>query len=89
MHVDPYIVVLAGFGTVALLTAWLPMVLRGLPLSLPIFCVGFGAALFALPGIPGLPLHPQQHLELTERLCELVVTVALMGAGLKLDSALT
>ncbi len=85
---DPYIVVLAGFGVVVLLTAWLPMVLKELPLSLPIFCVALGAAIFALPNVPGVAPHPQDHLKLTERLTELVVIVALMGAGLKLDRPL-
>ncbi len=85
---DPYIVVLAGFGVVVLLTAWLPMVLKELPISLPIFCVALGAAIFALPNVPGVAPHPQDHLKLTERLTELVVIVALMGAGLKLDRPL-
>jgi NhaP-type Na+/H+ or K+/H+ antiporter len=85
---DPYIVVIAGFGGVVLLTAWLPMVLKELPLSLPIFCVALGAAIFALPNVPGVAPHPQDHLKITERLTELVVIVALMGAGLKLDRPL-
>ena len=38
-----YVLVVAGFGVLVLLTAWLPMVLRALPLSLPICCVGIGA----------------------------------------------
>lgn len=85
---EPYIVVLAGFGVLVLLTAWLPMVLRELPLSLPIFCVALGAAIFAVPGVPGIAPHPQDHLKLTERLTEFAVIVALMGAGLKLDRPL-
>jgi NhaP-type Na+/H+ or K+/H+ antiporter len=85
---DPYIVVLTGIGVIVLLTAWLPMLLKELPLSLPIVCVGIGAAIFAIPGIPGSMPHPQDHPELTERLTEFVVIVALMGAGLKLDRAL-
>jgi NhaP-type Na+/H+ or K+/H+ antiporter len=85
---DPYIVVLAGFGAVVLLTAWLPMLLKELPLSLPIFCVALGAALFAIPDVPGVAAHPQEHLKITERLTEFVVLVALMGAGLKLDRPL-
>jgi sodium/hydrogen antiporter len=85
---DPYIVVLAGFGAVVLLTAWLPMILKELPLSLPIFCVGLGAVLFAVPQVPGVAPHPMDHLDLTERLTEFVVLIALMGAGLKLDRPL-
>jgi NhaP-type Na+/H+ or K+/H+ antiporter len=82
---DPYIVVLAGFGAVVLMTAWLPMLLKEMPLSLPILCVGLGAALFAFPDIPGTPPNPTDHLDVIERLTELVVIISLMGAGLKLD----
>ncbi len=85
---DPYIVVLAGFGAVVLLTAWLPMVLKELPLSLPIFCVGLGALVFALPETPGVMPHPREHLAIVERLSELVVIISLMGAGLKIDRVL-
>jgi NhaP-type Na+/H+ or K+/H+ antiporter len=82
---DSYIVVLAGFGAVVLLTAWLPMVLKELPLSLPIFCVGLGALIFAIPDIPGVMPHPREHPVIVERLSELVVIISLMGAGLKID----
>ena len=82
-----YILVLTGFGVLVLLTAWLPMLLKELPLSLPIVCVGIGTLIFALPGT-GFAPHPQEILALTERLTELVVIIALMGAGLKLDRPL-
>lgn len=85
---NPYIVVLTGLGVIVLLTAWLPMVLKRLPLSLPIICVGIGALLFAVPGLPGSPPQPQNLLSATERVTELVVIVALTGAGLKLDRQL-
>ncbi|MDB5571745.1 MAG: cation transporter [Hyphomicrobiales bacterium] len=85
---DPYIVVLTGLGAIVLLTAWLPMVLRELPLTLPMFCVAIGAAVFAIPNGLGVAPHPQDYLGATERLTEIVVIVALMGAGLKLDKAL-
>ena len=65
---DPYMVVLAGFGALILLTAWLPMVLKEAPLSLPIVCVGIGAALFVLPGVPGAAPHPQDHLPVVDGL---------------------
>lgn len=83
---ETYILVLGGFGAVVLLTAWLPMVLKELPLSLPIVCVAIGAALgYGIAGEGPLPLlFPK----LTERASELVVIVALMGAGLKLDRPL-
>lgn len=82
---DPYIVVLTGFGVVVFLTAWVPMLFKELPLSLPMFCVALGAVVFAIPGVPGVAPHPQDHLKITERLTELIVIVSLTGAGLKLD----
>jgi NhaP-type Na+/H+ or K+/H+ antiporter len=82
---DPYIVVLSGFGVVVLLTAWVPMLFKELPLSLPIFSVALGAVVFAIPGFPGVAPHPQDYLKITERLTELIVIVSLTGAGLKLD----
>ena len=84
---DPYIVMLAGFGAIVLLTAWLPMLLKELPLSLPIFCVAAGALLAGAFDYAQAPA-PQAHLKLTERLTEAVVIVALMSAGLKLDRPL-
>lgn len=80
---DPYLLLLAGVGTLVLLVAWLPLVLRELPLSLPMFCIAAGAAAFALA--PGEAPHPLAYPKVTERLTELVVIVALTGAGLELD----
>jgi NhaP-type Na+/H+ or K+/H+ antiporter len=85
---DSYIYVLTGFGALVLLTAWLPLLLKELPQSLPIVCVGLGAVLFAFAG-EGVGPHPVEHLAITERLTELVILIALMGAGLKLDRPLT
>ncbi len=86
---DLYILVLAGFGALVLLTAWVPMALKELPLSLPIVCVGIGAGLFAFPELlPGVAPDPRVYPKLTERLTELVVIISLMGAGLKIDRAL-
>ena len=81
---NAYIFVLTGFGALVLLTAWLPMLLKELPLSLPIACVAIGALIFTIPGVGAAP-DLQDNLALTERLTELVVIIALMGAGLKLD----
>jgi NhaP-type Na+/H+ or K+/H+ antiporter len=60
------------------------MFLRHLPLSLPILFVAFGFCLFNLPGLGPAP-SPFQYPELTERLTELLVIIALMGAGLKMN----
>jgi NhaP-type Na+/H+ or K+/H+ antiporter len=81
---DPYILVLTGFGILIALVAWLPLALKRLPLSLPIVCVGIGAALFSLPQVALQPL-PMRYPVVTERFTEFVVIIALMGAGLKLD----
>jgi sodium/hydrogen antiporter len=84
---DPYVVFLAGAGAVVLLLAWVPMLFRDLPLSLPIFCLMLGVVLFWWEPV-GLRPDPQRWPKLTERLSELVVIVSLMGAGLKLDRPL-
>jgi NhaP-type Na+/H+ or K+/H+ antiporter len=59
------------------------MALRELPLSLPMFCVAFGFSAFGLSSAEAP--DPLAYPEVTERLTELVVIVALTGAGLKLD----
>lgn len=84
-HPD-YVLLLAGGGVLILLVAWLPMVLREWPLSLPILCVGIGGLGFWLIG--GATPDPRRDPQLTERLTELIILVALTGAGLKLDRPL-
>ena len=81
---SPYILLLIGAGFLIALVAWLPLALKRLPLSLPIVCMGIGAALFALPQITLKPL-PLRYPQATEHFAELVVIIALMGAGLKID----
>jgi NhaP-type Na+/H+ or K+/H+ antiporter len=82
---DQYIYLLIGLGALVLMTAWLPLLLRKVPLSLPILCVCAGAALFSLPPLRALAFHPVEFPRAVERLSELVVIVSLMGAGLKID----
>ncbi len=81
---EAYILLLIGFGALVLMTAWLPMVLSEAPLSLPIFCVAIGLAVFALPLDISVP-HPSGKLPVVERLTELVIIISLMGAALKID----
>jgi len=81
---DPYIVLLACLGAIILAASWLPLLLRDLPFSLPIFCVIFGFLLFKLFAGDYLP-DPIPHTVVTERVTELVVIIALFGAGLKID----
>jgi NhaP-type Na+/H+ or K+/H+ antiporter len=81
---EPYILILTGFGLLIALVTWLPLALRRLPLSLPIVCIGLGAAVFSLPQVTLRPL-PILYPEITERFTEFVLIIALMGAGLKID----
>ena len=53
---DPYILMLFVVGALVALVAWLPLVFRRAPFSLPIVCVGLGAALFSLPQVGFDPL---------------------------------
>src|SRR5690349_39085 len=85
---DPYVVILAGFGVLVLLTAWVPMALKEAALSLPIVCVCIGGVLFAIPSVPGVAPDPRDNLQIVERLTEFVLIISLMGAGLKIDRVL-
>jgi NhaP-type Na+/H+ or K+/H+ antiporter len=82
---DPYILLLTLIGGLILAAAGLPRLVRELPLSVPMVLLLLGGlvGLFevATP-IPDLHERPQ----LTERVTEFLVIVALMGAGLKLDT---
>jgi sodium/hydrogen antiporter len=82
--VDQYDVLLAVIGLVTLGAAAVPLLLSARPLAFPIVYVALGMALFALPF--DLPTaDPMAHGPFVERISELAVIVALMGAGLKLD----
>jgi NhaP-type Na+/H+ or K+/H+ antiporter len=83
---DAYIVWLTGFGVLIALVVWLPTALKRLPLSLPVICIAIGALLFWWLGLAPA-ISPLTSPEVTERLSELVVIIALMGAGLKIDRA--
>jgi len=73
------VVSLAILGTVVL-----PRLLADKPMSFPLIYVVMGFAIFSLPtGIPAP--NPIEHPAAAERLTELVVIIALMGAGLKID----
>ena len=84
---DPYIIVLMAFGGLIVLVAWLPLVLRRVPLSLPIVCILIGLGLGMLPGLRFDP-SPLKYPAIAERFSEFVVIIALMGAGLKIDRIL-
>lgn len=81
---DPYIAFLLGLGVVVLLVAWLPLALKTIPLSLSIVCVALGAGIFGFRWLEFDP-DPRTYDTLVEKLCEAVVIISLMGAGLKID----
>jgi sodium/hydrogen antiporter len=85
MEIDSYIVLIALFGLVVLMTSWLPMVLKEFPLSLPIVCIAFGTLFVWTPLSSMLGDNPLDSRYLTEKITEFVVIIALMGAGLKID----
>ncbi|MFC2254421.1 cation:proton antiporter [Labrys portucalensis] len=81
---DPMTVLPLGFGIVVLLTAWLPLVLRRLPLSLPIIALAIGY--FAYPRSWAVP--PPEVIfnrRSFEHLTEFVILIALMGSGLRIE----
>jgi NhaP-type Na+/H+ or K+/H+ antiporter len=81
---DPYIAFLLGLGVIVLLVTWLPLALRALPFSLSIACVALGLGLFGA-GWLGFDPNPRTYDTVVEKLCEAVVIISLMGAGLKID----
>jgi NhaP-type Na+/H+ or K+/H+ antiporter len=81
---EGYDLLLVIVGLAVLAAAVLPRLLSNKPLSLPMVLLSLGFAAFALPLGLESP-HPLEYGKLTERLTELGVIVALMGAGLKLD----
>ena len=72
------------FGILILFVAWTPLILRKLPLSLPILCLGAGAALFSLPLLRPFAFHPITTPVVIEHATEFIVIISLMGAGLKI-----
>ena len=80
-----YIPILFALGAMILVIAWLPFVLRKLPLSLPIVCVAIGVVLFSFPPFSAWAPHPEKSPKLVERATEMIVIVSLMGGGLKIE----
>src|SRR3954452_3285085 len=83
-----YIILITTFGTVVLLTAWLPTLLKSAPFSLPMACISLGAVLAFLPFANIANMNPIESRVYTERITEFVLIISLMGAGLKLDRPL-
>lgn len=82
---DPYKIALAIVGLALLGAAWLPHLLKRHPLTFPILYVALGAVLYALP-LPLPPADPLRYPKVTEKLAELTVLIALLGAGVRIDT---
>lgn len=80
---------LLGIGLVVLLVAWLPLLLKKLPLSLPIIFVGLGMAMFTFTPLGQFSPHPVESPILIEKATEFIVIISLMGAGLKISRPLS
>lgn len=84
-----YIPILLAVGALILLVAWLPLLVKRLPLSLPILCVGIGMAVFSWTVFADYSPHPAETPVLVEKASELIVIISLMGAGLKIERPLS
>ena len=80
---DPYIVTLTLIGLAFLGVAWLPNLIDRSPVSFPTLYVLVGIVVFTLPIGVYLP-NPLESGRFTQHFTELLVIVALTGAGLKL-----
>jgi NhaP-type Na+/H+ or K+/H+ antiporter len=74
----------AVVGVGALLASMLPRLLEGRPFSLPLVFLALGLFLGAVPGLP-IDASPAGHAAFLQHFTEVVVIIALMGAGLSLD----
>ena len=82
---DPYKIAIILVGLAMLTAAWVPRLLERHPLTLPMFYVGIGILLYQLPiALPDA--DPRRHPVVAEHLTELAVLVALVGAGLRIDT---
>jgi sodium/hydrogen antiporter len=86
--IDPYKLVLLVAGSALLGAAWLPHLLRRRALSFPILYVALGALLYSV-GLPLPDAKPLNNGPAIERLTELTVLVALLGAGIRIDTRFT
>lgn len=84
--VNTYIVSLGLIGFIGLCVSWFPAIVARLQISYSIVFVGLGFFLYSITDILPLP-SPYRDEHLTVRLTELIVIIALMGTGLKIDRA--
>ena len=81
---EGYDLLLVMLGLAILAASALPRLFAHRPVSLPMVLLGLGFVVFALP-LGLAPPDPLKQGDITERITELGVIIALMGAGLKLD----
>lgn len=84
-HLDRYKLLLLTVGVALLGAAWLPHLLRRRALSFPVLYVAVGALLF-WADLPLPSPDPMRKGEAIEHLTELTVLVALLGAGIRIDT---
>lgn len=84
MFALPHEFLLLAIGGFILIAAWLPLLIKRLPLSLPIVFIGLGLLLSFTPWLRGSQAS-MTHDATLENLNEGIVLIALMGAGLRLD----
>lgn len=72
-------------GLLVLASAWLPLFMRGLPVSLAIVAVVAGYIFFSVAGITHLS---SQDLSWSEQLTRIALILAIMSAGLSIDRPL-
>lgn len=82
---DAYKLTILLVGLALLGAAWVPHLVKRNPLTLPILYVALGALVYTLP-LPLPSADPVRYPEITERLTELAVLVALVGVGLRIDT---
>lgn len=73
-----------ALGFLVLLTAWLPLVVRRIPLSLPIVAVALGIVMSYIPGTERYASSLFRDAVL-EHMTEFVILIALMGVGLRIE----
>jgi len=82
---DAYELALLLVGLALLGAAWVPHLVKRNLLTFPLLYVALGALLYMLP-LPLPPADPVRFPIIAERLTELVVLVALVGVGLRIDT---
>ncbi len=85
MDDNQYPLILLIGGSLILLISWLPMLLKRMPLSLPIICVAIGYGASFTPILHLAPALDPAKMRSAEVVCEFVMLLALMGAGLRID----